>query len=112
MKKYKIAGKEFTQKPITVGQMKQFSALLQDFNVDENSSFKDLIAGLMENKVPEVMAIILQGPGVKSINWDKVPYDQLDEVIEDFLSLNPRLTRRLKDLLNALARRALASAAT
>ncbi len=101
-KEYEIQGKRLVLKPITVGQVKQLLVLFENLEVDENTSFKDVLDALLGDKLSQAMGIIFPNQGVETIRWDEVPFELLDEVVTDFLHLNPRLTNRLKRFFGSL----------
>jgi len=103
MKKYKINGKEFVQKPLTIAQVREFLKIIGDLDVNENTTYRDLINVLLESKLSDIMGIIFhkQKEQAEKINWEEVPYDIIDEVISDFFDLNPRLISRLRSLLES-----------
>jgi len=102
-KSFKIQDKKLQLNPLTIGQVKKMSQIMKDLEVTEQTDIAELISQIIDKKLPEFMEIIFPGQNVKGIKWDEVEYETLDEVIESFLSLNPRLTKRLRSLFVNLA---------
>jgi len=75
--------------------------LFEDLDIDENTTFQELIDKFLGQKLPEAMEAIFPGQ-TKGINWELVEYELLDEIVSDFLSQNPRLIGRLKGLFGNL----------
>jgi len=101
-KSFKVQGKQLQLKPLTIGQVKKFISVIKDLEIDEKMVVADLISKIIDEKLTEFMEIIFPKQGAKNIKWDEVEYDTFDEIIEHFLSLNPRLTERLRNLLKNL----------
>lgn len=100
-KEYTIFDRLFTQGPLTLNQFRKFLSILEHFEVGESDSFASVLTQLSADRVNEVMGIVLEGDHDK-IDWNEAPFDLIDEVVTDFLSLNPRLKLRLSELLSTL----------
>ena len=101
-KEYTIQGKTLVLKPLTVGQVKQLLSLMEDLDVDENTSFGALLDKVLGEKLEQAMSIIFPNQQAEQIRWYDVEYETLDEVVTDFLHLNPRLIERLKRFFGSL----------
>ena len=106
-KVYQIAGRQFRLEKLKIGQLKLFDELVKGLALDPALPVAEAMAALLdhflEEKLSLVMQIIFPGQGAEKLEWLAVDYDTIDEVVEDFLSLNPRLKRRLKSLFSTLA---------
>ena len=100
-KTYKIQAQVLKQGPLTLRQMRGFAALVSGLDADDISVGK-LAEKLASEKIVEFMTVLFPEHAEK-IDWEQVTYEQIDEVIEDFLSLNPRLIKRLRSLFASLA---------
>ncbi len=101
-KTYTIKGKKLVLRPLVIGQVRMLTQLFEELDIDENTTFPELIDRLLVEKLSQAMEVIFPGQ-TGDINWDLVEYELLDEIISDFLSQNPRLIRRLKGLFGSLA---------
>jgi hypothetical protein len=102
MKEYLIQGKKLKQQPLTLDQVIGFTDLIESYEVQkENTALSEILRWVVKHKMPEFAKVIFPGQGADEIDWLNVPYEQVDEVVEDFLSLNPRLKKRLSGLLGS-----------
>ncbi len=99
--KYNIQGKELELKPVTISQIRVVTAAFMELEIDEATKLPELLDKLLNEKLDEVAEAIFPKSGVK---WGDVTYELVDEIVEDFLSLNPRLTNRLRSLSGSLVR--------
>lgn len=99
MAKYNIQNKEFELKPITLGQIKKLAGLLKDVEIGEETSPMQIVEQVAGSDSNAFFDTIFGETGVK---WDDVPYDTIEEIMLDFLSVNPRLKNRLTGLLGSL----------
>ena len=77
-KTYHIAGHTLVLGPLTIGQFKTLLSLMEDLEVTQDTCFEDLLNVLISEKLPRLMAIIFPNQGAETIDWQKVPYDQVD----------------------------------
>lgn len=113
MKKYKINGKEFTLKKLTWGQFTRFFSLIEKVDVNLESSPLTILGNAIRDNASGIFSeIIFPGQGAEKIDWNDVDYDIVDEVLEDFLHSNPRLRRRLSQLIGSFASMMAAAATT
>lgn len=87
-------------KPLKMRQIVEVSDLIGTMELKEIKGFKDIVEKLTIGSLSKLMTIIF---GEKNIDWLEVDYEIIDEVIENFFVLNPRLKTRLVKLLNFLA---------
>jgi hypothetical protein len=109
-KTFEVQGVKLTMGELLVGQFKELTALIEDIDlgVDDKSKLSGLIDTLIVTKLEAFMAIVFYGQDMTKINWNKVSFERLDEILESFLALNPRLRKRLTWLLTILGSSALA----
>jgi flagellar motor switch protein FliM len=101
-KTYEIQGIKFQMGKLKIGHLKHVTKLIDSIEVDTNSDLVNIIEAIIENSLPDFMAIIFHGQPVDKVDWMEVDYDQVDEVVEDFFGSNPRLRRRLKSSILSL----------
>ncbi len=101
-KEYKIQGNVLKQTQLTIRQMKGFAALVAGIDIEADITVAGVIEKITSEKIAEFMTVLFPEDADK-IDWDAVTYEQIDEIIEDFLSLNPRLKKRLLSLFASLA---------
>lgn len=91
-KEFKIDGVTFTIKPLTVAQFRKFSALLGKIAEKEMTGWGSLLDNLVGDGLESFMTeIVFPGQSADKIKWDDVDFNIAYEVIESFLSLNPKL---------------------
>lgn len=101
-KEYVIQGKTLTLEKVTLGQVKGMLKLFQDLDIQPETKMTDVVDVLIQKKI-DAFADVIFGGQAKGIKWDQVPYDDFDQIVEDFLALNPRLKNRLMGLFGSLA---------
>lgn len=92
-KKYKIGEIEFVQKPISLGKMRALMEIFKGIQVPKELNSVSLICSI-GCKLHEMFAIVLQSSvkGQENLSKfldDNMSYEQIMEVIEDFLVINP-----------------------
>ena len=102
MAKYKIQDFELVMSPLKIRQIRELLKVVSSLDIGEKKSLEEvkaeeLIDLLLSDKVKEV-AQILFGDDSQKVNWDEVEYETVEEIVKDFLSLNPGLVERLKSL--------------
>jgi hypothetical protein len=101
--KYEIQGKKIEQRPLKIRQIRDFIKLVASLDLGEDKKTlqdvkaNEIIDLMLSDKVKEA-ASILFGEKAKAINWDEVEYETIEEIVNDFLSLNPNLAKRLRSL--------------
>jgi hypothetical protein len=95
---YKIDGKTFELKPLVVKQLKMLTELFEDLKIDPKDSNVEIINKIITEQLTRVMGIIFYGQPCDKVDWQEVPYEIIDEVVESFFVLNPRLKMRLTQL--------------
>lgn len=89
---FKINGITFTIKPLTIAQFRKFSALLGKIAEKEMTGWGGLLEHLVGDGLEKFMVeIVFPGQSAEKIKWDDVDFNIAYEVIESFLSLNPKL---------------------
>jgi len=98
MKTYKIGDKEYVQKPVVFGQLRQLLGLLDGLALPLDSSPLSIVAAFGD-RLPTAIGIVLQEDGVRLIEKDPVELgrriefdltpEQTVEIIEDFFDCNP-----------------------
>ena len=98
---FKIDKVTFTVKPLTIAQFRKFMALIGKVSEKEMSGWKDLLEILSGDGLKDFMIeIIFPGQGAEKVDWEMVEFDLVDEIIDSFLALNPRLKNRLKSFFS------------
>jgi len=95
---YTIEGREFVQKPLVWGQVRQLLAVLKGVDLTEAVSPMDIIS-LIGDKMPDALAVVLteKGGSVKDKDLTSlseflgfhIPVKMMVMVIEDFFECNP-----------------------
>jgi Glu-tRNA(Gln) amidotransferase subunit E-like FAD-binding protein len=95
---YSIQDQDVTMHKLTINKMNEMLTFISSLQIDKKEiEVKDVLQVLLGDKVKELMSILLNG-NLNLIDWGAVEYDQIDEIIEDFFLLNPRLQKRLKSM--------------
>lgn len=106
-KKYDIGGKNYSQKPLVLGQLRQLLEILKGVALPANMDTLALV-NAMSDRLPAALAVVLIPEGTSSLR-DKdldalaaeiefaISPEQTLEVVEDFFDCNP-----LPSLLNKL----------
>jgi hypothetical protein len=95
---YVIQDQEVLMNKLTINKMSEVLKFIAELQIDKKEiEVKDIVNVLFGEKVEKLMSILLAG-NTDLIKWGEVEYDQVDEIIEDFFLLNPRLEKRLKSL--------------
>jgi hypothetical protein len=106
-KKYEIGGKNYIQKPLVLGQIRQLLEVLKGVTIPANSDTLALV-NAMSDRLPAALAVVLIPEGLSSLR-DKdldalaleiafaITPEQTLGVVEDFFDCNP-----LPSLLNRL----------
>ncbi len=100
-KTWTIDGTVLELTPITIAGTKKLLSLFADLDVNEESTFVSLLDRLASDKLAGFMKILF-GEDAATISWQDVPYDTVDEIVEFFLTTNPRLKARLQQLFGNL----------
>lgn len=95
---YEINGQKFVLKPLVVKQLKMLTELFEDLKIDPAESNVQIINKLITEHLTKIMGIIFYGQPWEKVDWQEVPYETIDEVVESFFVLNPRLKMRLTQL--------------
>jgi hypothetical protein len=107
-KTFEIQGHNLVIRELLIEQFETLTKLVEDIEIEKTSQLSGVLGSLITKKLDKLMALIFfEQPEVKEINWKRVTYELMDEIIECFLALNPRLKKRLKTLLTILASSAL-----
>ncbi|HOW54299.1 MAG TPA: hypothetical protein PLR60_06535 [Syntrophorhabdaceae bacterium] len=95
---YVIDGETYTQRPLVLGQIGQIMGLVNGIEITESTTTGDIVA-LLDDRLPEAVAVILTPRGVKIKDKDLPAIadrfrEHMDlqtamEVVDNFLSLNP-----------------------
>ncbi len=101
--KYDIQGIKLTLERLTINKVTKVMEFIAGLNVDVEKGLvvKDIVNILLNEKIKE-FAFILFGKDANLIDWGLVEYELIDEMVEDFFLLNPRLKKRLSGLFNSL----------
>jgi len=97
--KFNIEGVVCEIKPLKMRQIIEISDLIGMMELKDIAGFKDIVERLTKGSLSKLMTIIF---GERNIDWMEVDYEIVDEIIESFFLLNPRLKTRLVKLLNFL----------
>ena len=95
---YKINGQSLELKPLVVKQLKMLTELFEDLKIDPKDSNVEIINKIITEQLTRVMGIIFYNQPCDKVDWQEVPYEIIDEVVESFFVLNPRLKMRLTQL--------------
>lgn len=97
---YTIAGKNYTQKPLVFGQLRQLEAVVSGLGLSADMNINDLVRKLISGgALGKAIAIVLTPEGIKlkdkkidalieEIEFD-LELDTTVKVIEDFFTCNP-----------------------
>lgn len=96
MEKFKIADKTLIVKAVTIGQLKALKDFVIDLGINEKMEVAHLLDEALDNLNEFMSTVIFPDQGAADIDWDKVEYETLDEIITAFFSKNPKLFARLK----------------
>lgn len=98
MKKYTIDGVCYTQTPLVLGQMVQLSNELKTLDLDVVEDIQGFVTAAGD-RLPRLLAIVLTPEGVAKKDKDlddlantledSIDLTTLEEVVEDFFTLNP-----------------------
>lgn len=96
---YEFAGKRYYQAKLVWGQVKQINAVIKGIQFPASGITVPTMIGLLGEKVPLVLAIILteEGASLKDKDLDAlaadfeydIPLDIIIQVFEDFFGINP-----------------------
>jgi hypothetical protein len=99
---YTIQDNKLEMRKLTINTFNEIIQIIADLEINQdNITVKDIVNVLVGVKVKELMKLLF-GKDAINVNWDLVEFDLVDEIIEDFFLLNPRLTKRLKSLFGGL----------
>ena len=98
---YNIQSQELKLYKIKIIQLEMLADLIGDIDLGENVlGLADIIKEIRKKGVANFFQIVFYGQDTENISWKDVDYETVDEVIEDFFALNPRLKKRIVGFLN------------
>jgi hypothetical protein len=93
--KYEIGGKVLEFGRIKMRRFINLTAALGKLDLGGKVDVSQIIPKIMEKYLPEFMEIIFADQDLSGINWLDQEYELIDEILESFFFLNPRLKVRL-----------------
>ncbi len=98
---YNIQGEKLKLEKVKIIQLEMLADIIGEIEFGDNSAgLKDIIKVIRKQGFSKFMEVAFYPADIKKINWNKVDYETVDEVIEDFFVLNPRLKKRALEFLN------------
>ena len=98
---YTIQGFNLKLEKVKIIQLEMLADIIGEIEFgDNNTGLKDIIKVIRRDGFGKFMEVAFYPADVKKIDWNKVDYETVDEVIEDFFVLNPRLKKRALGFLN------------
>ena len=100
-KEYSINGSVLKLEKVKVIQLEMFADIIGDIDFgDKGTGLQDIIRVIRKQGFDKFMEVAFYPEDVSHIKWSEVDYEIVDEVIEDFFVLNPRLKKRALEVLN------------
>ena len=100
-KEYIIQGQKFFIKKVLIIQLEMISDVLGELDFGQNfEKLSQVIKMIRKKGIKNFMEIVFYKQPVDEIDWGTVEFEIMDEIIEDFFVLNPRLKRRVMQFLN------------
>lgn len=100
-KTYTIQGKKFHLEKVKIIQLEMFAEVIGEIDMDDKAKgLSDIIKVIRKQGFANFMRVAFYPQSVEDIDWKEVDYEIIDEVIEDFFVLNPRLKNRVLTFLN------------
>ncbi len=98
---YNIQGIGLKLEKVKIIQLEMLADVIGDIEFDDKTTgLKDIIKVIRRDGFGKFMEVAFYPADVKKIDWNKVDYETVDEVIEDYFVLNPRLKKRALGFLN------------
>ena len=100
-KNYTIQDKVLILEKVKIIQLEMLADLIGDLELGDNVlGLADIIKEIRKKGVANFFQIVFYGQDTEGIDWKGIDYETVDEVIEDFFVLNPRLKKRVVGFLN------------
>lgn len=99
-KDFNIQGVNLVIEKITIAQLKKVTDIISNLEAGEKITVKGIADKLLSEKLAELAAALF-GKEANKVDWTQVDYETIDEMMEAFFLLNPRLTQRLKSIINS-----------
>ena len=101
MKEYTIQGQKLKLEKVKIIQLEMFAEIIGEIEFGDNpTGIADIIKVIRKQGFKKFMEIAFYPQDISKIDWNIIDYETVDEVIEDFFVLNPRLKKRALTLLN------------
>lgn len=100
-KVYNIQGHELRLEKVKIIQLEMLADIIGEIDFDkETKTLADIIKIIRKQGFNKFMEIAFYPADTSDIDWKVVDFETVDEVIEDFFVLNPRLKKRALTFLN------------
>lgn len=100
-KNYTIRGKVLILEKVKIIQLEMLADIIGEIDFDQSTkSLADIVKVIRKQGFGKFMEVAFYPQDVSDIKWKDVDFETVDEVIEDFFVLNPRLKKRVSTFLN------------
>jgi len=100
-KRFKVQGRELGIERVKIIQLEMLADIIGELDFgDSSAGLGDIIKIIRKQGFKKFMEIAFYPTDVSNIDWVKVDYETIDEIIEYFFVLNPRLKMRALGFLN------------